>query len=340
MGLGTRRLIVGCLAAAMLVGGGIYAIGQQLRSCGLIDIWLRRSGCIAAHEFPTLFDGKSLNNPAMAFEGDSDRLALAMTETRPATATGAIPQRYILLEVSAESGTVLNRTPLGGFEEGRLNGAILLAWNGRHAAMAVPQPGKAAAPAAKEQVAATLKLMALAGGEAGWEKPLDDIPASRSGFGQFDPDNQRFRLFTGAWTIAGEKIDRGQVNWNRAFGSGDMPVNTPDGTTAVVRADKGAIEIIQADGRRSSHDLGIAGQQISTNWLLLSPDGRRLSLILRPVGADGILQVWDIRTGQRLIDAVVPRLATEAAWSADGRRLAVRRSGLEGSGYALFAIDG
>lgn len=95
---------------------------------------------------------------------------------------------------------------------------------------------------------------------------------------------------------------------------------------------------MQADGRRSSHELGIDKQQISTNWLLLSPDGRRLSLILRPVEADGILQVWDIRTGQRLIDATVPGLATEAAWSADGRRLAVRRDGREGSGYAVFAI--
>ena len=82
--MGTRRLIVGCLAAAMLVGGGIYAIGQQLRSCGLIDVWLRRSGCIAAHEFPTLFDGKSLNNPAMAFEGDSERVERRLPPRRPA----------------------------------------------------------------------------------------------------------------------------------------------------------------------------------------------------------------------------------------------------------------
>lgn len=330
-----RRLIVGCLAAAMLAGGSIYLVGQQLRSCGLLDVWLRRSGCIAAYEFSNLFDGRSLNNPAMAFEGESDRLALAMTETQPATAAGVIPQRYTLLEVSAESGMILRRTPLGDFEEGRLNGAILLSWNGRHAVMAVPQPGKAAA---MEQVAATLRLMPLTSGDPGWEKPMDDIPTSRSGFGQFDPDNQRFRLFTRAWTIGGEKIDRGQVNWNKALGSSDMPVNMPDGTTAVVRANQGVIEIVQADGRRSSHDLGIAKQQISTNWLLLSPDGRRLSLILRPVEADGILQVWDMRTGQRLINAAVPRLATEAAWSADGRRLAVRRDGREGSGYALFAI--
>ncbi|MBP0579467.1 hypothetical protein J8I29_09125 [Labrys sp. LIt4] len=332
-----RRLIVGCLAAAVLLGGGIYLIGQQLRGCGLLDVWLRRSGCIVAHEFPHLFDGASLNNPAMAFEGDTDRLALAMTETQPATAAGVIPQRYTLLEVSAESGSVLNRTPLGEFEEGRLSGAILLSWNGRHAAMAAPRPGKAAAA---DQVAATLKLMPLAGGDPGWEKPMDDIPVSRSGFGQFDPDNQRFRLFTGAWSIGGEKIGRSQVNWNRAFGSGDMPVNTPDGTTAVVRPDKGLIEFVQADGHRSSHDLGIAKQQISTNWLLLSPDGRRLSLILHPVAEDGILQVWDIRTGRRLIGTPVPGLATEAAWSADSGRLAVRRNGREGSGYALFAVEG
>ncbi|QEN88722.1 hypothetical protein FZC33_21535 [Labrys sp. KNU-23] len=330
-----RRLIVWCLAVAVLIGGGAYVINEQLRACSLLDVWLRRSGCIAAHEFSNLFDGKSLNNPAMAFEGDSDRLALAMTETQPATAAGVIPQRYTLLEVSAESGMVRRRTPLGGFEEGRLNGAILLSWNGRHAVMAVPQPGKVAA---KDQVAATLRLMPLIGSDPGWEKPMDDIPTSRSGFGQFDPDNQRFRLFTKAWTIAGEQIDRGQVNWNKALGSSDMPVNMPDGTTAVVRTNQGVIEIVQADGRRSSHELGIDKQQISTNWLLLSPDGHRLSLILRPVEADGILQVWDIRTGQRLIDATVPGLATEAAWSADGRRLAVRRDGREGSGYAVFAI--
>lgn len=334
-----RRLIVWCLAVAVLISGGAYVINEQLRTCGFLDVWLRRSGCVAAHDFPNLFDGRSLNNPAMAFEGDTDRLALAMIETQPAIAAGVIPQRYTLLEVSAESGMVLRRTSLGGFEEGRLNGAILLSWNGRHAVMAVPQPGKAAAPATTEQVAATLRLMPLTGSDPGWEKPMDAIPASRSGFGQFDPDNQRFRLFTGAWTIGGEKIDRGQVNWNKALGSSDMPVNTPDGTTAVVRAGKGVIEIVQADGRRSSHDLGIAKQQISTSWLLLSPDGRRLSLILRPVGADGILQVWDMKAGQRLINTAVPRLATEAAWSADGRHLAVRRDGREGSGYALFAID-
>ncbi len=325
---------MGCLAAAALVGSAVTIAVEQLRACNRLDLWFGRSGCLAAHDYPGLFEGGNLNRPAMAFEGDTNRLAMAMTETRSATA-GVIPQRYTLLEVTAESGTVLRQTPLGELEEGRLNGAILLSWNGRHAAMAVPQPGPSAA---KEQVKATLRLMPLVGDGSGWEKPMDDIPESRSGLGQFDPDNSRFRLFTGAWTIEGQAIDRSQVNWNKALGSGTMPVNTPDGTTALVNAATGTIGITQADGRRSSHELGVGKERISTNWLLLSPDGRKLSLILRPSEGDGILQVWDIKAGRRLIDTSVPNLGTEAAWSADSRHLAVRRSGREGSGYALFAL--
>lgn len=334
-GLGKRRIIVGCLAAAALVGGAAAVAIEQLRACNRLDLWLGRSGCLATHDYPNLFEGGNLNRPAMAFEGDTNRLAMAMTETRPATANGVIPQRYTLLEVTAESGAVLRQTPLGELKEGRLNGAILLSWNGRYAAMAVPQPEPSAAG---EQVRATLRLMPLAGSGSGWEKPMDDIPESRSGLGQFDPDNSRFRLFTGAWTVDGQAIDRGQINWNKALGSSTMPVNTPDGTTALVNTTTGTIGITQADGQRSSHDLGVAKGKISTNWLLLSPDGRKLSLILRPSEADGILQVWDVRSGRRLIDTPVPRLGTEAAWSADSRRLAVRRNDRGGSGYALFAV--
>jgi hypothetical protein len=153
-------------------------------------------------------------------------------------------------------------------------GGILLSWNGHYAAMAVPQPQGQGDPI--NRVEATVKLMPLVGNGTGWEKPMGDISFNANGGGHFDPDNQRFELYNRAWTLDGKEIDYRQVNWDHSAKDPlEGSVKTPDGTTAVVDTLRDTIVIVQADGRRSTHQLGLRKKAFDLwPYMRLSPDGR------------------------------------------------------------------
>ena len=111
----------------------------------------------------------------------------------------------------------------------------------------------------------------------------------------------------------------------------------------VINLAKETLEIVHADGRRSSHSLGTRddiGDSPIGPFVALSPDGRKLALKITATDLDDILQVWDLRTGERLLNVARDHLGSVFAWSADSQRLAVTLYGDEGDGYALFSVGG
>jgi hypothetical protein len=336
MGVSKRLLIVLAVAAAVLLGGACL-IYVQMRTDGDRFDCAEDSGCIASHEYPDLrFSGRAAH-PAVAFQRDTDRLAMVLVETGPSDSDGNPTARYTLLVVDAESGVIHRQTPIGEFdEEIELEGdppmplevVVALSWNGHYAAVAHRQRADSAANL-------TVELMPLVGDAPRWERPMTTHGSTFPDQTLFDVGDQHFRVFNTSWTIDGQRTDEDSYppETYEIWGSG--PVKALDGTTA--HRDGRTLEITQPDGRQSSHEIGVRSDQ-----MLLSVDGSKLALWGTDDGtADGVglLEIWDTRTGERLTNTEVPGIA-RAAWSPDSRRLAVVRDDHDGAGYALFSVGG
>ena len=316
------------------------------------DCRLGRGGCMVLYIAPW-FIPDTQSGPGIAFTPDGRKVVLAGREFDPGFEPDAgdlypsplWPTRWALKLFDVARGADVETVPIGPYRPQLWDwgGALAVGWSGTHAAFVTRD-------AATEDKAGPgrLRVWRLDGAAGGGDAALPQL--SKRSIISFTADDAVIQADGTSWQVAtGEKTQAPRGGWVRGWGDGDG-TDSPKGDTVagyetpvwkhpasmvITLTEKATGAVVQRV------DTGLSWSEANTDTRFhFDPADQRLAALWSPIRRDqpSILQVWDLVSGRRLVDARLPPTRGATAWSADGRLLAVTVSIEKSGGIALFRM--